>query len=189
MSGIRSQFDARTSKWGISDIFNYHRGADDDFSAHMDLCSNLCVSKDVVEFGFRWGQSTAAFLITANSVVSYDINPCMQPREIFEEAAAVDGLKWEFREGDSLKAGPADCDILFIDTDHTADQIYAELNIHHVGVREGGLIIMHDTQTFGQMKGSINKFMDENQQWGVLDHFTNCHGLTVLHRGPSTQNL
>tara|TARA_R110002096_G_scaffold51401_7_gene134416 strand:+ start:532 stop:1101 length:570 start_codon:yes stop_codon:yes gene_type:complete len=189
MSNIQQAFDSRKGVWRIKDIFDFHRFANDDFSAHMDYCAEISKGKRVLDMGFRWGQSTAAFLVGAKSVKTFDINECLEGREIFDEAVEVDKAYWEFVWKDSLSVDPEECDILFIDTDHTGDQVYAELTLHHAAVNDGGLIVMHDTQAFSSMRNGIRQFISENEQWGVLKHFVHSNGLTVLHRGRSEEAL
>lgn len=182
MVNVTTQFRQRTKTWGIDDLYNAHYNEHSDFFAHMPYCRDISRGKHVVEFGFRWGQSTAGFLASEGSVHSYDIEPCDEGREVFDEVVKVSNLNWEFTLCDSLLATPENCDILFIDTLHTGAQIYQELMMHHNIVNDGGLIVMHDTETFPDMKFGIRQFQEDAGVWTVKHHFRWCHGLTVLER-------
>src|SRR5262249_32923697 len=41
---------------------------------------------------------------------------------------------------------PAECDVLFIDTDHSYDHTLAELRTYMPRVRPGGIVLLHDTE-------------------------------------------
>lgn len=182
MSDVYKKFQTRQTQWRIDDLYNAHYNQMSDFYAHMPYCRDVSRGKHVVELGFRWGQSTAGFLASEGSVHSYDIEPCLEGREMFDEVTKTSSLNWKFTLADSLKVKPEACDILFIDTLHTGAQIYQELAMHHAIVRDGGLIIMHDTETFPDMKLGISQFAQETPQWKMKHHFRWCHGLTVLER-------
>jgi cephalosporin hydroxylase len=50
------------------------------------------------------------------------------------------------------------CDVLFIDTIHTYDQVTAELALWADHVRPGGVILMHDPETFPGVRRAITEF-------------------------------
>lgn len=183
MSDVYNKFKARNKEWSIDDLYAAHYNQMSDFFAHMPYCRDISRGKHVVELGFRWGQSTAGFLASEGSVHSYDIDSCLDGREMFEEAKRISNLNWEFTQGDSLIVKPEQCDVLFIDTLHTGAQIYQELSMHHNIVKPDGLIVAHDTETFVDMKLGINQFLNENKSWRIKHHFKWCHGLTVFHQG------
>jgi hypothetical protein len=137
----------------------------------------------VVEFGLRTGNSTVAFLAAGAHVLSYDIN---SPQFV----CPVDAKhRWVFRQNDTtqLVAIPS-CDILFLDSKHTEDQVRAELRLHTFCRR---YIILHDTIEWG-VKGECEQpgilrallpfLADHNRTWRIAAHFNNCCGLTILER-------
>ena len=82
------------------------------------------------------------------------------------------------------------CDLLFIDTRHTADQLTNEFHRHASKVRRW--IVLHDTQIFGErgedggpgLLPAVRRFLNENPEWSVVHHTQTNHGLTVLSRDP-----
>ena len=182
MGDVYNEFKIRSSPWSISQAYDAHYNRHSDFFGHMPYCRDVSRGKSVVELGFRWGQSTAGFLSSEGAVRSFDIEDCLEGREIFDEVAQVSNLDWSFTKADSLEVELDGCDILFIDTLHTGAQVYQELHRHHGAVNNGGLIIMHDTGTFVDMQFGVQQFLEESATWRIKHHFKWCHGLTVLER-------
>jgi len=93
-----------------------------------------------------------------------------------------DGEKIEFVffEEDTLKIDIQKTDLLFIDTDHVYKQLKAELELHAPKVKK--YIILHDTSgpTGVDLKPAIDEFLESNEEWRTLEHFTNNNGLTIL---------
>ena len=93
-------------------------------------------------------------------------------------------------QGDSLAVDIDETDLLFIDTRHTAEQLWSELDRHALKVRRW--IVLHDTQIFGErgedggpgLLPAIRRFLNENPEWSVVHHTQANHGLTVLSRDP-----
>jgi dolichyl-phosphate-mannose--protein O-mannosyl transferase len=95
-------------------------------------------------------------------------------------------------------------DLLFIDTLHTYAQLRGELAKHADRIRKNGVIILHDTVTYGHQdepiyphasplarptyKGksgllmAIDEFIDANNKWRIELIRQNNNGLTVLRR-------
>lgn len=75
-------------------------------------------------------------------------------------------------------------DIIFIDTDHTPEQITAELNLWQEIAGVYTLWLFHDTY----MMGVYNPMTDTIKQWAAErgwiyeDVFTEAHGLGCMHR-------
>lgn len=147
----------------------------------------------VVELGVATASSTTALLSAKPKYMrSYDINPeCEKhiPKDIPE------GTNFKFVALDSLVARPEECDLLFIDTYHTAAQLQAELDRH--GVHCVGRIILHDTEIFGDtgedgspgLRHAVRYFLEKNPEWKVMGHFENNSGLTILSRIPSDPSM
>ena len=118
----------------------------------------------VVELGTRSGVSTSAFLASVENrgghVVSVDI-------------ADVSNLYrghplWTCIQGDSRHpelpkmiqgAHNAMIDTLLIDTEHTYEQVTAELLLWAPYVRPGGAILCHDTETFPGVRAAIDDWI------------------------------
>lgn len=154
-----------------------------------------------VEFGVKRGASSAALLLGAKRVVSFDVVATPEAREL--EAAA--GGRWDYRIEDSRKADVPECDMLFVDSLHDYEQCAAELNYH--GDKARRFIALHDTQTFWEVgangetgrkkwdyvagRGSVPldclgigqailNFMSCHRKWYVQASYPDSHGLLVL---------
>ena len=145
----------------------------------------------VVEFGVRHGVSTCALLAgKPKRLLSYDVMKYPEVNVFERLAAAEQNVQFEFVQGSSLDVTIPDCDLLFVDTKHTGDHLYAELTRHHKQVRNW--IVLHDTVIFGKIgeDGSsglldgVRRFVRENWEWSVLAHYQNNNGLMVLTKRP-----
>ena len=177
----------------IDDLFHAKARTPSDISPHMPALRQLADGLDtVVEFGVRHGYSTVAFLAsTCRRVISYDIE---DPKMVLPPDVVG---KWGFIRADTAKIETADippCDLLFIDTLHTADQVRQELRQACV-VRK--YMAFHDTLTWGcrdegdqpdaPPRGGIVEpllqfLANEAGTWRVKYHTPACNGLTVLER-------
>lgn len=126
----------------------------------------------VVELGTRSGVSTSAFLAAAEKhgghVVSIDI-------------ADVSNLyrghpRWTCIQGDSRhpelpgmiqNAHKGMIDTLLVDTEHTYEQVTAELLLWAPYVRPGGHILCHDTETFPGVRGAIDDWIASEAPLGT----------------------
>lgn len=117
----------------------------------------------VVELGVRAGVSTIAWLAAIEKFGGYLYSvdgaaPCLDDdgtdllgEYTFGEATKASALPfWTFLQGwdneDWVQAAlPHECDILFIDTQHTHEVTTDELVTYYPRVRRGGLIFLHDT--------------------------------------------
>lgn len=143
----------------------------------------------VVEMGVRTGVSTRAFLNTDVSLISFDIELNSGVQKLFD-LAKKQGKNVQYIKQDVLDIEIDECDLLFIDTLHTYQQLKKELKLH--GNKSKKYIAFHDTHTFGLKdevgngkKGlmtAIIEFMAANTHWVFHIHKTNNNGLTVLKR-------
>jgi cephalosporin hydroxylase len=146
-------------------------------------------SESVVEFGVRRGVSTVALLAgQPGRLTSYDLNTTPEVGGLSQRAGRTD---FRFVQGDSRYVEIDDCDLLFVDTKHTADQLYAELSRHAPKVRKW--IALHDTEIYGErgedggpgLLVALRRYLREHPEWGVVRHDANNHGFTVVSRVPS----
>lgn len=151
------------------------------------------------EMGVRDPTSTYALLhARPNKLVSYDIGryPSVDTVELL---AKEEGLNFEFKLEDVLKADIEETDLCLIDTFHTKTQLERELVRHAGKVRK--YILFHDTESFQWVgensyesvadKGTncgqgiwyaIQEFLDNNPEW-VIDFRTDINnGLTAIRR-------
>jgi hypothetical protein len=159
-----------------------------DINEHLETLSVYASKcRSIVEFGTRTGNSTVALLhgleSQGNGILhSFDINdtPYKPPSDL--------NAIWKFTKADtSLLEDIPICDMLFIDTLHTADQVRAELKFAY---KCNKYIFLHDTVTFGD-KGengqdgitrAIYEFLADNTEWRVMQHWSNNNGLLGLVR-------
>ncbi len=130
----------------------------------------------VVELGTRGGVSTSALLagveVQGGRVVSVDIDPLCgetfdgHPQWEFLPMSSVDDnapqlVLSSHIEKNGLVDDIAFIDLLFIDTDHTYEQLKTELDVWEPFVKRGGLIVMHDVETFPEMWKAAVEFCGE----------------------------
>lgn len=172
----------------MEELYQNRCAQSSDIVMHLPTLRALADDCDtVVEFGVRSGNSTVAFLASrCQQVFSYDrdVPNLRLPAEAKE--------KWTFTQADTAQLAtiPA-CDLLFLDTTHTAAQVRQELR-HAENVRT--YLAFHDTFLFGlrdedgaTTPGSgilepILQFLAEHPEWRVQSHTPLCNGLTVLAR-------
>lgn len=172
-------------------------------SAHLPRLRDLAVGCTVAqEFGVKRGASSAALLLGAESVISYDIEPTKEAREL----ARLVGPRWSYRIEDSRAALPTPCELLFVDSLHTYAQCRAELQRHADSVSRW--LVFHDSITFGSVgaygetgrqvwtyqvgqsvpqtclgiRPAIDELMARDPSWQIRAHYTDSHGLLVLER-------
>lgn len=89
-------------------------------------------------------------------------------------------LATRYRVQELLMGRPVD--ILFIDTDHTYDQMQKELEVWSPIAGPSTLWIFHDTHMMGEynhMTDAIKEFTQANG-WTFIDHSREAHGLGLM---------
>jgi hypothetical protein len=145
--------------------------------------------RSVTEMGVRTGVSTRAFLRSGVKLTSYDIELDEKVSMLFEIAQQA-GRDASYHRANVLNIQIEPCDLLFIDTWHTYQQLRQELKLH--GNRAQRYIAFHDTHTFGlrgedgqDSKGLLSaviEFVMANPHWRFHTYRTNNNGLTILER-------
>lgn len=182
----------------INYFFNHLKSTPCDINEHFDALAE--VSKEcevIVEMGIGRIVSTWALLYgRPKKLTSYDIyNPSIHGAniQIVYEACAEEGIKYEFIQKSTLDVVIDPCDLLFIDTLHTYDQLKQELQLH--GNKARKYIVFHDTQTFGthgelpNSKGlvlAIEEFLKMDDSWAIHKVYTHNNGLTILKKNIPT---
>jgi hypothetical protein len=189
----------------LQTLFEGHAARETAISAHLGRLRHIasdCTS--VTEFGMRKGASTCAFLLAARSVLSIDNKPVADAVNTLKRLA---GDAWRFIPGDTTQIDPIpECDLLFIDADHTFTSVHAELTRHADRARQW--LIFHDTITFGSVgadgesgrqrwqyspgatvpidalgiRPAIDHLMIRDPSWRIYAHYLDSHGLLVLRR-------
>lgn len=155
-----------------------------------------------VEFGVKKGASSAALLMGAQRVIGYDLVETRDGRRL----QGLAGARWSYRIEDSRLATFDACDLLFIDSLHTFDQVQAELTAHAHKVRR--YLVFHDVLTFGSIgaagesgqfawtyqvgqsvpqealgiRPAIDALMIRDRTWTIAASYVDSHGLLVLER-------
>jgi hypothetical protein len=160
---------------------------------HLELLSRLSsLCGHVTEFGVERGASTAALLFGRPKIlISYDIRDCDCIPKLVEAANEI-GVEFQFHKANVLDVKIEWTDFLFIDTEHTYDQLRKELLLHARRVNK--YMAFHDVALFGdsgmliggmQTQGiwpAIAEFMRLNSDWELMSYHTNCNGLAVIRR-------
>lgn len=161
-----------------------------DFHEHMPTLKRLAAGQDTVVELSTWLKPALLSLAAGRPKVLRSICPGVKPEWVTLKQLLTE-TDFAGLIGDSLGAKVVPSDLLFIDTFHKADRLLAELRRWAPVCR--GRIVVHCTTTYGE-KGddgspgvlvAIRKFVRENPQWSVIEHFPGNHGLTVLSLEPS----
>jgi predicted O-methyltransferase YrrM len=145
-------------------------------------------AQHVIELGTRTGVSTLAWLYalekTGGKLTSIDIDPA---------PPIGDYDHWNFIQSDDLDSelllSLNAADIVFIDTSHLYDQTIKELYAYLPLVRDGGLLVLHDTELMipetatpleplYPVKKAVLEFIDETRFDFVIHE--DCWGLAVI---------
>jgi hypothetical protein len=171
----------------LEELYDLAAKTPSDINEHCPKLRDLAAQcAHVTEFGMRHGVSTVALLAgQPKRFVSYDLKHDPIAEVLRKQPGNTD---FEFRRGDSLSVDIDETDLLFIDTRHTADQLWAELDRHAGKVRRW--IVLHDTQIFGEhgedggpgLLPALRRFLQANPEWSVVYHTQANHGLTVISR-------
>lgn len=175
IEGIFQQFKNKTRpniRWKmVGDMYRRM-----DFIVHR--FSNL---DSIVEFGPYEGCSTAAWIMARpKKFITVDQGIKLNIQE-YDAAAKEVGVDFQFILGNDLDIEIEPTDLLFIDTMHTAEHTYNELNRHAVKVKK--YLAFHDVNPtrFGTLEG-IQRWWLNNSNW-KLDYqdFDDC-GFMVLKK-------
>lgn len=135
----------------------------------------------VTEFGVERGWSTSALLASGAKVVrSYDLQRLPEV-DVLEEVALLEGIDFQFIREDTSIAWIEPTDLLFIDTEHTFEQVDNELLGNVDQVRR--YLIFHDVETFPAILPAIRKHCAFH--WVEREWSKGQHGLLVLERIPT----
>ena len=170
------------------------RDTPSDINEHIEVLRTLADSVEhVTEMGTRTGVSTRAFLSSDVTLRAYDLFLDDYVTQLFE-LAQKEGKDAKYIGANVLETEIDETDLLFIDTWHCYDQLYAELTKHAPKVKK--YIAYHDTQTYGTrseefmgrvgsnglLPAIIHYMIDNPNVWHFKTHRTNNNGLTVIER-------
>src|SRR3990167_3186410 len=168
----------------IEDIYKLRCGQASDINEHLPVLKDYASkAESIVELGVREMVSTWALLAgRPKEMLAVDIVYPKQfnVREV-EELCEKEGIDFKFTLGDSLKIDLPKCDLLFIDTIHTYEQLSKELKRH--GNKVNKFIILHDTTSCEEeLLPVVNEFLESNPRWAVDKVYKNNNGITILKK-------
>ena len=160
-----------------------------DISEHLETLRKLASQcKSVAEFGA--GFSTIALLVAQpERLDSYDI---LKHAQVRIAEGCPEKTRFTFHCEDTTKTVIEPADMLFIDTKHTAEQVYAELC--HNADKVSKWLVFHDTVSCGEVDAvwpgpplgilwGIGRYMHEHEgQWRIIADYSNCNGLRIYER-------
>lgn len=173
----------------------YEKGekASSSINEHMPTIKSLASKAGhVTEFGVQRGLGTVAILSgQPKEFVSYDLTTSPEHSGMSDKNG---DCNFKFVLGDSRSVDIEETDMLFIDTKHTAEYLWAELQ--NVKKKVRNKIVIYGTVTFGEtgddgkegLLKAVRKFLQENNEWTVIKHDTNNNGLMVLSRDDADKN-
>ena len=159
---------------------------------HSDINEHLPILKEyaeqcehITEMGVRWCVSSYAFLASnPKKMVSYDYVTHPNVKTLIEDAKSAN-IDFIYIEADTKEIEIEPTDLLFLDTEHSYDQVKKELELHSSKVKK--YIVFHDTVTFatkgpGGKEGilrAINEWAYHNPHWILEKNFVNNNGLQI----------
>lgn len=156
-----------------------------DINEHLGTLRDLAKEcSHITEMGVRYIVSTWAFIegLDKGTLVSIDIkHPSIYGGDItaVEQACKDKGIDFTFIEGDTREITIDKTDLLFIDTDHTYEQLKIELERHSDKARK--YIALHDTVSCPEMLPAIDEWLKKGV-WKLHAHYPNNNGVSVYSR-------
>jgi predicted O-methyltransferase YrrM len=129
----------------------------------------------ITEFGTDIGFSTTAFLLAQpGQLHCYDVNRTQWVDTLLGLRGRT---KMEFHQESTLECEIAETDLLFIDTEHTYEQVKAELERH--GHKARKFLVFHDIVSFPCIVPAIQEYVAANPHWVPELWDTRQNGLAV----------
>jgi len=160
-----------------------------DINEHLPVLREYAEKcEHITEMGVRWVTSSWAFLASnPTKMISYDLGRHPNVGTLIA-AAEFDNIDFTFIEANTREIEIEETDLLFLDTEHSYDQVKVELELHAPRTRK--YVIFHDTVTFGTrgMDGkngilpAIEEWTEAHPEWVLDQHFENNNGLTIYKR-------
>jgi hypothetical protein len=172
----------------VGEWFDRMKSVPSDFHEHMDTVRSLASQCETAVELSAWLKPALLALAAGKPKVLKSYCPGKKPE--WDQLAQLVAGSTDFAavQADSLQAEPIAHDLLFIDTRHTAERVYAELARWAPSCRRW--IVLHTTVTFGErgddggagVLPAVRRFLQEHPEWTVKFHHRNNHGLICLTR-------
>jgi len=151
--------------------------------ATLCLLNYVLGLKRIVEIGTQLGNSTIALLESAfendGFVTSIDIDECDEAKQKIKQLGY--DSRWKLIQSDSLKIDWNEpIDHLFIDGNHTYEQVIKELTKFEPFVREHGIITLHDIVE-ERIQNAVFDYIKNKSNLKYFEYY-NCNGLGVIYK-------
>tara|TARA_R110000803_G_scaffold48374_1_gene100536 strand:+ start:1960 stop:2472 length:513 start_codon:yes stop_codon:yes gene_type:complete len=135
----------------------------------------------ITEMGVRWCVSSYAFLASnPKKMISYDYKTHPNVKILIEDAKKSN-IDFTYIEANTRKIEIEETDFLFLDTEHSYEQVKIELLLHANKVRK--YIAFHDTVSFkNQIGPAIEEWVNSSNEWELEVHYPNNNGVTIYKR-------
>lgn len=167
-----------------------------DFHEHVGTLRELaaqCRSAAELSLWLKTADAAIAAGLPADGTFT---SVCRGAKPQWAKLAGWMGERFKGVVAEPAAAGVPPVDLLFLDTDHTAEALYPLLERHHGSVAK--YIVVHCTETFGETgdqadgKGqakpgvlhALRTFCHRHPEWVVKRRDRNNHGLMVLSKCP-----
>ena len=158
----------------VEEKYQYLKSAPSDINEHLPTIKKYTEECDsVLELGVRWIVAAYAFLAgNPKKYVGMDLD---------------EPSRWGADLDPAIYNSLPNFDLIFIDTDHTYEQVKNELEIYHKKCNK--YLMLHDTVSFRyggfkeDKKGiweAITEFLENHPEWELWESFANNNGLTIL---------
>ncbi|AMV24603.1 Glycosyl transferase family 2 [Gemmata sp. SH-PL17] len=164
--------------------FHEHVGTLRDLAKMCDSATELSLWQKPADVAIAFGLESEINPGTFTSI-------CPRPKPQWDRLTKWMGGRFTGFAADPASAPVAPTDLLFIDTDHTANALMPLLEAHHERVAK--YLVVHCTVTFGEtgdrpdapgVMHALRAFCLKHPEWVVKRHDRNNHGLMVLSRCP-----
>jgi hypothetical protein len=168
-------------------ILNVEQRIEELSNSGCDICEHFPLMlkygkqcEHITEMGVRNVVSTWGWIgSNPKKLICYDYRRSAEIQDAIDTAADL-GLDFTFHEADTRVIEIEETDLLFIDTEHTYDQMQKELELH--GNKARKFIIFHDTAYCHEMNVAIKEFMEANPHWVDEEEVTNNNGFKIIKR-------
>ena len=171
----------------LEDLYHLRWQTPHNINEHLPVLRTLATECEaVMEIGTRDAVSTTGLLAgQPGSLTTWDIESSPAAEALREHAGRT---RYDVRQGDSRYIDIGQCDLLFIDSLHTREQLAIELARHAPNARRW--LLLHDTETFGRtgedgglgLREAIYEFLRDCPAWRIIAEWRNNNGLTLLRR-------
>ena len=152
---------------------------------HDAVVSLLPEGGTYLELGVHQGTSAAGVLLNSKLkkvvLIDNDLRLFNSQSHLFKQYCSDNNIELDVRQIDSSSVGAKEpCDVLMIDSLHTARHLRKELALHASNVCTG--IVFHDTSHKPDLWNVVQEFLTNNEEWVLQERFTESVGYTVIVR-------